>query len=136
MKPLRALINKNNINSIQKVFEGIPETGDLVAVLCIVGKEVSSYHYGYFTRYSETEGRIDFSYGFISWDDFEKLSNLEYHYQNYTHYVVKIYRPKNLNKPLLKPKKKEDTLVGEVESNSNYYCIYKNEKLLKEYNLL
>lgn len=79
-------------------------------------------------------GSIDYYDSCLNYENLRDDFTWTYN-NNYTHTIAKVYREKGDVKNKLKPKTKDDTLLGRVEKSRDYYLVYANNTLLKRFNL-
>lgn len=139
MRPLKALISKSTLNRAHANLVG-PGKDLKEWDIAIVGCECHTNRNENEVKCGTFHFTIDYKSGCISYRnanlDWEVMKD-EYHWtynNSYTHYILKVYRPKPGKEGSFKTNA-PDISIEELETNPNYYCIYSNPRFLKIFDL-
>jgi len=110
------------------------KNNDLVLVVCENSADINDIDakYGVFHENSEQDALIRYWNCTLSYHGIQ--NTFYWKYNNYTHYIVKIYRPKD-GQAYLKPTFADKILIGTPEKDHNYELVYENKELLKKFGL-
>lgn len=141
------LIGKDNINKVYKHNRVEPgddlREGDLVlvATICTDDDTPDRVRFGTFHEPSPgcEAGEISYFTNRLQYKHIKKEFKYEFYNKfsrvTWTHYILMIYRHSPDSSNVLVPRDDKDILKGKIEHSRDYYCVYKNPKLLKRFNV-